>query len=124
MPYQEVNSAGKRVLCRTGKFANSHAGFDSFPREQRATSLLQQLAEGEMLLFKEKINYRLAGSVDGMNAANGGLEVVNGSHCMDIPLGSDRCIASDWAESNVWTPAELESGMQIAKSPTHSSLFH
>ncbi|KAJ5686044.1 hypothetical protein N7536_008663 [Penicillium majusculum] len=136
MPYQEVNSEGKRVLCRTENFANSHAGFDSFLRGQRATSLLQQLAGEEMLLFKEKINYKLAGSggfdphidanaythvknikhltilaaVDGMNAANGGLEVVNGSHRMDIPLGSDRCIASDWAESNVWTPAELESG--------------
>lgn len=63
-------------------------------------------------------------AVDGMNAANGGLEVVNGSHRMDIPLGSDRCIAPDWVESNVWTPAELESGMQITKSPTHSWQFH
>jgi ectoine hydroxylase-related dioxygenase (phytanoyl-CoA dioxygenase family) len=54
-------------------------------------------------------------AVDGMNATNGGLEVVDGSHRMDIPLGSDRCIASDWVESNVWTPAELESGMQIEK---------
>jgi ectoine hydroxylase-related dioxygenase (phytanoyl-CoA dioxygenase family) len=53
-------------------------------------------------------------AVDEMNAANGGLEVVDGSHCMEIPLGSDRCIASDWVESNVWSPAELESGMQIA----------
>lgn len=63
-------------------------------------------------------------AVDEMNAANGGLEVVNGSHRMDIPLGSDRCIASDWVESNVWTPAELEPGMQIANSPTDPSKFH
>ena len=55
-------------------------------------------------------------AVDGMNAANGGLEVVNGSHRMDIPLGSDRRIASDWVESNVWTPAELESGMKLKTS--------
>ncbi|KAJ5478706.1 hypothetical protein N7530_004215 [Penicillium desertorum] len=143
MPYEEVNSEGKHVLCRTENFANSHVGFDSFLRGQRATSALQQLAGEEMLLFKEKINYKLAGSggfdphidanaythvknikhltilaaVDGMNAANGGLEVVDGSHRMDIPLGSDRCIASDWVERNVWTPAELESGMQIEKLP-------
>jgi hypothetical protein len=62
MPYEEVNSDGKRVLCRTENFANSHAGFDSFLRGQRAMSVLQQLAGVEMLLFKEKINYKLAGS--------------------------------------------------------------
>ncbi|KAJ5432077.1 Phytanoyl-CoA dioxygenase [Penicillium cf. griseofulvum] len=135
MPYQEVNVEGKRVLCRTENFANSHAGFDSFLRGQRATSVLQQLAGEEMFLFKEKINYKLAGSggfdphidanvythvknikhltilaaVDNINAANGGLEVVSGSHRLNIPLGGDRCIASDWVESNVWTPAELDS---------------
>lgn len=62
MPYEEVNGQGKRVLCRTENFANSHSGFDSFLRGQRAMSVLQQLAGGEMLLFKEKINYKLAGS--------------------------------------------------------------
>jgi ectoine hydroxylase-related dioxygenase (phytanoyl-CoA dioxygenase family) len=54
-------------------------------------------------------------AVDEMNAANGGLEVVDGSHRMNIPLGNDRCITSDWVDSNVWTPAELQSGMQISK---------
>lgn len=62
MPYEEVNGEGKRVLCRTENFANSHAGFDSFLRGLRATSALNQLAGEEMLLFKEKINYKLAGS--------------------------------------------------------------
>jgi hypothetical protein len=62
MPYEEVNAEGKRVLCRTENFANSHSGFNSFLRGQRATSLLQQLAGEEMVLFKEKINYKLAGS--------------------------------------------------------------
>lgn len=62
MPYQEVNSEGKRVLCRTENFANSHAGFNGFLRGKRATSLLNQLAGEEMILFKEKINYKLSGS--------------------------------------------------------------
>ncbi|KAJ5351021.1 hypothetical protein N7541_008748 [Penicillium brevicompactum] len=136
MPYQEVNSEGKHVLCRTENFANSHAGFNGFLRGKRATRLLNQLAGEDMILFKEKINYKLSGSggfaphidanaythvknikhltilaaVDEMNAANGGLEVVSGSHRMEVPLGQDRCITSDWVESNVWTPAELESG--------------
>jgi hypothetical protein len=62
MPYEEVNGKGERVLCRTENFANSHAGFDSFLRGERATSVLDQLAGEKMLLFKEKINYKLAGS--------------------------------------------------------------
>lgn len=62
MPYEEVNGNGDRVLCRTENFANSHNGFDSFLRGERATSTLQQLAGEPMLLFKEKINYKLAGS--------------------------------------------------------------
>lgn len=62
MPYEEVNGKGERVLCRTENFANFHEGFDSFLRGERATSVLGQLAGEEMLLFKEKINYKLAGS--------------------------------------------------------------
>jgi hypothetical protein len=56
-----VNVYGQRVLCRTENFANSH-GFGSFLRGQRVLSVLEQLATEEMILFKEKINYKLAGS--------------------------------------------------------------
>jgi hypothetical protein len=59
---QEVNAEGKRVLCRTENYAGSHGGFDSFLRGQRVLSVLQQLAGEEMVLFKEKINYKFAGS--------------------------------------------------------------
>lgn len=50
------------MLCRTENYANSHSGFDSFLRGQRILSVLGQLAGEDMLLFKEKINYKLAGS--------------------------------------------------------------
>lgn len=62
MPYEEVNKEGKRVLCRTENFVNSHPGFDSYLRGQRVIGVLNQLAGEEMLLFKEKINYKLSGS--------------------------------------------------------------
>ncbi|KAL2831851.1 hypothetical protein BJY01DRAFT_254136 [Aspergillus pseudoustus] len=136
MPYEEVNQRGERVLCRTENFANSHAGFNSFLRGARATSVLSQLAGEEMILFKEKINYKLAGSggfdphidanaythvknikhltilaaVDEMTAANGGLDVVDGSHRMDIPLGADRCIERAWVEQQKWTSCDLQPG--------------
>jgi ectoine hydroxylase-related dioxygenase (phytanoyl-CoA dioxygenase family) len=49
-------------------------------------------------------------AVDEMNAVNGGLEVVNGSHRMEVPLGSDRCIEPAWVESHEWTPCDLQPG--------------
>ncbi|KAJ5114175.1 Phytanoyl-CoA dioxygenase [Penicillium angulare] len=136
MPYEEVNGSGNRVLCRTENFVNSHSGFESFLRGDRATSILQQLAGEEMLLFKEKINYKLAGSggfdphidanaythvknikhltilaaVDEMTSANGGLDVVKGSHRMTIPLGDDRCIEPEWVKSHPWTSCDLQPG--------------
>jgi hypothetical protein len=59
---KEVNADGKKVLCRTENFANTHAGFNAFLRGLRTASVLEQLAGEKMLLFKEKINYKLAGS--------------------------------------------------------------
>ncbi|PLN78604.1 PhyH-domain-containing protein [Aspergillus taichungensis] len=136
MPYEEVNSQGKRVLCRTENYANSHAGFNSFLRGERILSILGQLAGEDMLLFKEKINYKFAGSggfdphidanaythvkmikhltvlaaVDGMNSENGGLEVVDGSHLTEIKLGEDRCIEPAWVQSQKWTSCDLQPG--------------
>ncbi|KAA8646347.1 hypothetical protein EYZ11_011345 [Aspergillus tanneri] len=136
MPYEEVNSQGKRVLCRTENYVNSHVGFNSFLRGERILSVLGQLASEEMLLFKEKINYKLAGSggfsphidanaythvknikhltvlaaVDDMNSENGGLDVVDGSHLLQIPLGDDRCIESTWVDSHKWSACDLKPG--------------
>lgn len=111
-----------------------------------------------MNLFKEKINYKLAGSgtlfvrwvdwahlltriggfaphidavaynhikdvkhltillaVDKSNFNNGGLEVVDASHNMDIPLNvDDHCIAAEWVNAHEWKPVELEPGNDIA----------
>ncbi|QKX63780.1 uncharacterized protein TRUGW13939_10951 [Talaromyces rugulosus] len=136
MPYEEVNADGKKVLCRTENFANTHAGFNAFLRGSRTASVLEQLAGEKMLLFKEKINYKLAGSggfdphidanaythvknikhltilaaVDEMNSENGGLDVVEGSHREHVPLGSDRCIGPSWVESHTWVPCNLSPG--------------
>ena len=90
-----------------------------------------------MVLFKEKINYKLAGSggfaphidataythvkdikhltilmaVDATTMANGGLEVVDGSHKMDVPINrTDNCLETEWVASQTWTPVELEAG--------------
>ncbi|KAM0293835.1 hypothetical protein ACHAO9_001521 [Fusarium lateritium] len=52
--------------------------------------------------------------VDPSNIHNGGLEVVDGSHEIDVPINkATNCIESTWVDSQTWTPVELEA----AKSP-------
>lgn len=137
MPYEEVNARGERVLCRTENFANSHAGFDALLRGPKIVGILDQLAQEPMCLFKEKINYKLAGSggfaphidataythvkdikhltillaVDETNMRNGGLEVVNGSHVMTVPISkADNCVETKWVVQQQWAPVELAPG--------------
>lgn len=137
-----MNARGERVLCRTENFVDLHSGFDSLLRNEKLLNVLGQLAGEPMLLFKEKINYKLAGSggfaphidsvaythvrdikhltillaVDETNMNNGGLEVVDGSHMMDIPINEkDHCIEQSWVEKQKWTPAELEPGMCLPR---------
>ncbi|KAJ5427874.1 hypothetical protein N7491_008316 [Penicillium cf. griseofulvum] len=62
MPYQEVNVEGKRVLCRTENFANSHAGFDSFLEDSAQQVFYNSSPERRCFSSKKKINYKLAGS--------------------------------------------------------------
>lgn len=54
MPYEEVNSAGKRILCRTENYANYHMHFNDLLRGNKIMGILGQLAKEEMVLFKEK----------------------------------------------------------------------
>ena len=50
-------------------------------------------------------------AVDTSNMTNGGLEVVDGSHMMQVPVNeTDHCIEPGWVKSQIWTPAELEPG--------------
>ncbi|KAM3547800.1 hypothetical protein MY1884_009436 [Beauveria asiatica] len=137
MPYEEVNDKGERVLCRTENFVDGHADFNHLLRGDKLLGLLDGLAAEPMLLFKEKINYKLSGSggfaphidavaythikdvkhltillsVDPSNLTNGGLEVVDGSHEMQVPINkATNCIEKSWVESQTWTPVELEAG--------------
>lgn len=51
-------------------------------------------------------------SVDPSNLRNGGLEVVDASQNMDIPVNkSTNCLEQDWCDQQNWTPVELEAGM-------------
>lgn len=59
---QEINSRGETVLCRTENYADSHEGFNGLLRGKKLLGILEELSGEPMNLFKEKINYKLAGS--------------------------------------------------------------
>lgn len=140
MPYEEVNARGERVLCRTENFIPYHRGFTSLLRGPKLLDLLAQLSSQPMLLFKEKINYKLSGSggfaphidataythvkiikhltvliaVDATDMSNGGLEVVPKSHEMDVPISpEDNCIEKGWVKEKEWVPVELQAGEML-----------
>jgi ectoine hydroxylase-related dioxygenase (phytanoyl-CoA dioxygenase family) len=54
-------------------------------------------------------------AVDASNMKNGGLEIVEGSHLIDIPINrSDNCIDKSWVKKQEWAPVELEAGMTFS----------
>ena len=62
MPYVEINAHGALVLCRTENYASSHDGLNGLLRGEKLLGVLRDLSGEDMVLFKEKINYKLAGS--------------------------------------------------------------
>lgn len=139
MPYDEINAKGEQVLSRTENFANIHPGLHDLLRGEKLMNILRDLSGEQMVLFKEKINYKFAGSggfaahidagaytqvkniqhltilisVDAASRENGCVEVVQGSHLMHVPSGSDNCIDPTWVNEHSWTPVELEAGQVL-----------
>lgn len=136
MPYDEVTSTGERQLMRTENFAPYHDGFNSLLFGDQLRSILGEVTGEEMLLFKDKINYKLPGgngfqahldapaydhigriehttanlAVDAATIANGCVEVVPGSHRMDVTLAHGGKIDAEWEAGHAWVPVELEAG--------------
>lgn len=136
MPYDEINSQGERQLMRVECFADYHDEYNSFMRGEDLIDILGQLSGKKMYLFKDKINFKYQNgggfgahtdapaythvgdithltcnvAIDAATPENGCLEVVEGSHKMEVPLGDDRGVAKDWEQSHQWTPVPLEVG--------------
>lgn len=64
MHYDEIDAKGRRTLSRTENFAKYHQGFNELFRGKDSDILqvLKQLTGEEMVLFKEKINYKVRSS--------------------------------------------------------------
>jgi hypothetical protein len=136
MPYDEINAAGETQLMRTEKFADYHTSFGKLLFGQGLAQILQQLAGGEMLLFKDKINYKSPKgngfhahldapaydhickiehvtanfAIDAATTENGCLEVVPGSHKMDVALAEGGRISDAWVREHEWVSVPLNPG--------------
>ncbi len=131
--YRELTERGTRI-CRTENFVPFHPQLrqllTSGPIIEIAGALLGEAA----LLYKEKINYKLAGgagysphqdapayrfvethiscmiAIDDSLIANGCLEVVSGRHQRLLAMNERGCITEDQVRSMVWQPVELKAG--------------
>lgn len=133
--YREQTDAGPQ-LCRSENFTPSHDGLRQLVRERLAATASLLLGE-PAVLYKEKINYKLAGgagysphqdapaypfidthvscmvAVDDATVANGCLEVVSGRHDAVLPMDDRGCIAAEVVADLEWVPAELRAGQTL-----------
>ncbi|KAJ5487398.1 Phytanoyl-CoA dioxygenase [Penicillium desertorum] len=136
MPYDEININGERQLMRTERFIDYHPGFKSLVCGEQLAEILKAVSGDDMLLFKEKINYKQPQgngfeahldapaydhigriehvtaniAIDAATPENGCLEVVRGSHKMEVEFAEGGRITSGWELAHEWTTVPLEMG--------------
>ncbi|KAB8298653.1 hypothetical protein EYC80_000831 [Monilinia laxa] len=136
LQYEEINKNKERVLCRVENFTGEVSGFNNLLRGAKLLGIVSQLANAHMVLFKDKLNYKFAGSggfaahvdragygtftnlkhlsiaiaIDPAHEKNGGMEIVSGSHKMDIPISAENTLDQAWVDSQEWIPVNLKSG--------------
>jgi len=139
MNYYERNlKTGEEMLCRTENFTPFHDGLCSIVKGSRLLNFLGDLVGENVVLFKEKINYKLPGgggfpphqdapaytqfgqknhitallAVDPATIANGCLEVVPGDHTLGVlPQEEDGTISREsYCNSKTWVPVLLNRG--------------
>jgi 2-aminoethylphosphonate dioxygenase len=157
MPYDEINIKGERQLMRTENFVDYHDDFKKLVCGEALAGILGALAgevclpvlrsdymitannpsiDQDMLLFKDKINYKQPRgngfqahldapaydhigriehitanfAIDPATIENGCLEVVPGSHKMNVPCIDGGRIDPAWEEAQEWLTVPLEAG--------------
>lgn len=60
--------------------------------------------------FSNLRHLSIAIAIDPAHSANGGMEVVPGSHKMDIPIGADNTLEKGWVNAQQWIPVDLQAG--------------
>jgi hypothetical protein len=136
MKWYEPGGSG-RQLCRVEDFLPYHAELAAFLSQGTIAEILELLCGEPAVLFKEKINFKLAGgggfaphqdapafttfgqryhvtlmiSVDHATRENGCLEVADGFHGAGLlPQEKDGTLSRAWADAQAWTPIETAPG--------------
>jgi hypothetical protein len=148
--YRELTDYGPK-LCRTENFTPFHSGMHQFLRSGQMVAVASQLLGSEAVLYKEKINYKLAGgagysphqdapayrfiethiscmvAVDDATAENGCLEVVSGLHHEILPMDSKGCIDPALVATFHWMTVPLRAGQTLwfhSRTPHRSGANH
>lgn len=136
MHYREMTDDGPKI-CRTENFTPFHAGMFHLLRLGRLLAVAGELLGEPAVLYKEKINYKLAGgagfaphqdapayrfvdthiscmiAIDESTTENGCLEVVSGKHAELLDTDESGCIRQEIAASFDWEPAPLAAGQVL-----------
>lgn len=148
--YRELTDHGPK-LCRTENFTPFHAGMRELLTTGSMVATASALLGESAVLYKEKINYKLAGgagyaphqdapayrfvdrhvscmvAVDDATADNGCLEVVSGGHHEIHPTDDRGCIADQVVESMTWETVPLRAGQTLwfhSRTPHRSGPNH
>jgi hypothetical protein len=133
MHYREMTEHGPK-LCRTEYFTPFHR---SLLTEGIMVEVASALLGDQAVLYKEKINYKLAGgagyaphqdapayrfvdihlscmvAIDDSTIENGCLEVVSGAHQAILPMDDQGCIAAPVVAEMDWFHVELKAGQTL-----------
>ena len=134
--YREMTEEGPK-LCRTENFTPLHDGLRTLLTEGPMLEFASALLGEPAVLYKEKINYKLAGgagysphqdapaypfidihvscmvAVDDATVTNGCLEVVSGAHGSVLPTDDRGCIPDDIVSRLEWAPVEVAAGQTL-----------
>jgi hypothetical protein len=134
--YREMTDAGPR-LCRTEHFVPFHDELRVLLTQGTMLRTAGSLLGEPAVLYKEKINYKLAGgagysphqdapaypfiqshvscmiAVDDADTTNGCLEVVSGAHHGLLAQDEVGCIRAEVVDALVWQPAPLRAGQTL-----------
>jgi hypothetical protein len=136
MHYRELTEHGPK-LCRTEYFTPFHSDFRSLLTEGIMVEVASALLGDPAVLYKEKINYKLAGgagyaphqdapayrfvdihlscmvAIDDSTIENGCLEVVSGAHQAILPMDDQGCISAAVVAGMDWFHVELRAGQTL-----------
>jgi hypothetical protein len=148
--YREMTDHGPR-LCRSENFVPHHAGMRRLLTTGAMPAMASALLGTPAVLYKEKVNYKLAGgagyaphqdapaypfidthvscmlAVDDADVSNGCLEVVSAMHAELLPTDEVGCIDATLAATLDWQPAPVRAGQALwfhSRTPHRSGPNH